>query len=86
MDTEIKSKNSRLISLSYIGSVLTYIIGLYFVTMGHLWGFIGTVPTLIFGLNLIKKGERRYGLILVIFFFVWIVVYYSYLPGQSLNR
>lgn len=86
MDTKIKRKNSRIISLSYVGSVLTYIIGLYFITQGYLWAFIGTVPTLIFGLNLIKNGEKRYGLILVIFFFVWIIVYYSYLPGQSLNR
>lgn len=86
MDTNIERKNSRLINLSYVGSAVTYFIGWYFVTLGYLWAFIGTVPTLIFGLNLLKKGERRYGLVLIIFFFVWIIVYYSYLPGQSLNR
>lgn len=81
-----KRKNTKLINLSYIGSILTYILGLYFVIMGYIWGFIGTVPTLIFGLNLIKNGEKRYGLILVLFFFVWICVYYSYLPGNALNK
>lgn len=84
MDNQRK-KMSKLIIISYVGSVLTYIIGLLFVTMGFLWAFIGTVPTLIFGLNLIKKGEMRYGLILVLFFFIWVIIYYNYLPGQSLN-
>lgn len=83
---KIERENSKLIILSYLGSILTYIFGLYFVTMGYLWGFIGTVPTLIFGLNLIMKGQRRHGLILVLFFFVWIIIYYSYLPGNSLNH
>lgn len=83
---KIERENSKLIILSYLGSILTYIFGLYFVTMGNLWGFIGTVPTLIFGLNLIMKGQRRHGLILVLFFFVWIIIYYSYLPGNSLNH
>ena len=83
---KIERENSKLIILSYLGSILTYIFGLYFVTMGYLWGFIGTVPTLIFGVNLIMKGQRRHGLILVLFFFVWIIIYYSYLPGNSLNH
>ena len=83
---KIERENSKLIILSYLGSILTYIFGLYFVTMGYLWGFIGTVPTLIFGLNLTMKGQRRHGLILVLFFFVWIIIYYSYLPGNSLNH
>jgi len=78
---KIEIGNNKLIISSYIGSILTYILGLYFITMGYLWGFVGTVPTLILGLNLIMKGERRHGLILVIFFFVWIIIYYSYLPG-----
>ena len=86
MNSKINGKNSKLITLSYLGSILAYIIGLYFITQGYLWGFIGTVPTLIFGLNLIIKGEKRYGLILVIFFFVWIIIYYNYLPGRLLNH
>ncbi len=86
MDNMNKRRNSRLINISYIGSVLIYVIGLYFITLGYLWAFIGTIPTLIFGLNLIRNGEKRYGLILVVFFFVWIVIYYNYLPGQSLNK
>lgn len=86
MDNQLKRKNTKLINISYIGSILTYIIGLYFVTQGYLWGFIGTIPTLIFGVNLIRKGEKRYGLVLVLFFFVWIIVYYSYLPGNVLNK
>ena len=83
---ENKRRNTKLINISYIGSVLTYITGLYFITLGYLWGFVGTVPTLLFGLNLIRNGEKRYGLVLVIFFFVWIIVYYSYPPGNSLNK
>jgi len=81
-----KRKNSKLINISYISSILTYIIGLYFITLGYLWGFIGTIPTLLFGLNLIRNGENRYGIVLVLFFFIWIIVYYSYLPGNALNK
>ncbi|HTX61699.1 MAG TPA: hypothetical protein VMC48_05270 [Methanobacterium sp.] len=81
-----RKRNRKLINISYVGSVLAYVVGLYFITLGYLWAFIGTIPTLIFGLNLIKDGETRYGLILVIFFFVWIIIYYSYLPGHSLNQ
>lgn len=83
--TKIKGPNSKLINYSYIGSIITYVLGLYFIIMGHLWAFIGAVPTLILGFNLLKKGEKRYGLVLVLFFFVWIIIYYSYLPGQPLN-
>ena len=81
-----KRRNTRLINLSYIGSILTYIIGLYLITLGYLWGFVGTIPTLILGLNLIRNDEKRYGILLVLFFFVWIIVYYSYLPGNLLNK
>jgi hypothetical protein len=81
----ISKQNNKLITLSYVISVLAYIFGLYFITLGYIWAFIGTIPTLLLGLNLIKKGETRYGLILVLFFFVWIIIYYNYLPGQSLN-
>lgn len=81
----MNKRNKNLIIRSYVASILTYALGLYFITMGYLWAFIGTIPTLILGINLIMRGEKRYGLILVIFFFVWIIIYYSYLPGQSLN-
>ncbi len=84
--TKIKRKNSKLINLSYVGSVLTYIIGLFLITAGHSWSFIFAVPTLILGLNLLKNGERKHGSILVAFFFVWVTVYYSYLPGQLLSQ
>lgn len=86
MDANIKRKNSRLINLSYIISAVTYLIGWYLITLGNLWAFIFAVPTLVLGLNLIKIGERRYGLVLIIFFIVWLCIYYSYMPGQSLNR
>lgn len=86
MDVMIKGKNSRLINLSYITSAVTYLIGWYLITLGYLWAFMFAVPTLILGLNLIKIGERRYGLVLIIFFIVWLCIYYSYIPGQSLNR
>ncbi len=86
MDANIKRKNSRLINLSYIISAVTYLIGWYLITLGNLWAFIFTVPTLVLGFNLIKIGERRYGLVLIIFFIVWLCIYYSYMPGQSLNR
>lgn len=75
-----KSRNRNLIYISYLGSILTYIVGLYFITLGYLWAFIGTIPTFIFGISLFNKGERRHGLILIIFFFVWIIIYYYYLP------
>lgn len=73
-------KSKELIIISYLGSILTYVLGLYFITLGYLWAFIGTIPTLIFGLNLINKGEKRHGLMLIIFFFVWIIIYYYYIP------
>jgi hypothetical protein len=85
MDVMIKGKNSKLINLSYITGAMTYLIGWYLITLGHIWAFIFAVPTLILGLNLIKIGERRYGLVLVLFFVVWLCIYYSYMPGQSLN-
>ncbi|MCE5213321.1 MAG: hypothetical protein LLF83_01190 [Methanobacterium sp.] len=75
-----KKENQKLLFISYVGSILTYVIGLYFITLGYILAFIGTLPTLIFGIYLIKKGLRRHGLILTIFFFVWIVIYYYYLP------
>lgn len=80
-----KSRNTRLISISYVVSILSYLVGLYFITQGYLVAFIGTVPTIILGLYLINKNEARYGLLLVIFFFVWIIIYYSYLPSKILN-
>lgn len=86
MDRNISGENNKLITLSYLGSILAYIMGLYFITLGYLWGFIGTIPTLVFGVNLIIKGEKRYGVILVIFFFVWVLIYYNYLPGGLLNH
>ena len=85
MDTMIKGKNSKLINLSYIISAITYLIGWYLITLGHIWAFIFALPTLILGFNLIKNGEWRYGLVLIIFFVVWLSIYYSYMPGQSLN-
>lgn len=85
MDIMIKGKNSKLINLSYIISAITYLIGWYLITLGHIWAFIFALPTLILGFNLIKNGERRYGLVLIIFFVVWLSIYYSYMPGQSLN-
>lgn len=81
-----KSKNRNLISISYGVSILTYLLGLYFITQGYILAFVGTIPTLIFGLYLIYKGEKRYGLVLVIFFLVWIIIYYSYLPNKVLNQ
>ncbi len=86
MEYKPRGKNSRLINLSYIASAVTYLIGWYLITLGHLWALIFAVPTLILGLNLIKTGERRYGLVLILFFVVWLCIYYSYIPGQSLNR
>lgn len=76
----LKSENRSLILISYLGSIITYVLGLYFITLGYQLAFIGTLPTLIFGINLMYNGERRHGLILTIFFFVWIVIYYYYLP------
>lgn len=75
-----------MINISYAGSILTYLVGLYFITQGYLVAFIGTIPTLIFGLYLIYKNERRYGILLLIFFFVWIIIYYNYLPNKVLNQ
>ncbi|MGA2676688.1 MAG: hypothetical protein ACLQG5_00805 [Methanobacterium sp.] len=80
-----KSKNTRLINISYIVSILTYLIGLYFIAQGYLVAFLGIFPTLFFGIYLLYKNERRYGILLVVFFFVWIIIYYSYLPGKMLN-
>ncbi len=85
MEYRPKGKNSRLINMSYIVSSTTYLIGWYLITLGQFWAFISTIPTLILGANLIKQGENRYGLVLVLFFIVWLCIYYSYLPGQSLN-
>ncbi len=81
-----KSKNTRLINVSYVVSILTYLIGLYFIAQGYLAAFLGSFPTLFFGIYLIYENERRYGLLLVIFFFVWIIIYYNYLPSKIFNR
>jgi hypothetical protein len=81
-----KSNNTRLIIVSYVLSILTYLIGLYFLAQGYLAAFLGIFPTLFFGIYLIYKNERRYGLLLVIFFFVWILIYYYYLPNKIFNR
>jgi len=43
MDANIKRKNSRLINLSYITSAVTYLIGWYLITLGHIWAFIFAV-------------------------------------------
>ena len=80
-----KPRNTRLINISYVISILSYLIGLYFITLDYLLAFIGTVPTILFGIYLIYKKETRYGLLLVIFFFVWIIIYYNYLPSKILN-
>lgn len=86
MDDKPVNKSIRnLINISYVASILTYLLGLYFITQGYLWAFAGAIPTLILGVNLFYKGERRYGLILIIFFFVWIIIYYNYLPNKLLN-
>lgn len=76
----IKKSRNKLVGISYVISIATYLIGLYFLIQGHLLAFLGTIPTLILGVYLLYKNERRYGIVLVIFFFVWIIIYYSYLP------
>lgn len=75
-----RSFNRKLVAITYIGSVLTYLAGFYFVVEGYIMGFIGAIPTLIFGIYLLYKDERRYGLLLVLFFFVWLFIYYDNLP------
>lgn len=75
-----RSFNRKLVAVSYTVSILTYLAGLYFVAEGYLAGFIGAIPTLIGGIYLISKDERRYGLVLVLFFFVWLFIYYDNMP------
>lgn len=83
MDDKMKGRNSKLINISYITSAVAYLIGWYLVSMDYLWAFIFAVPTLILGLNLIRNGERRYGLVLLVFFFVWIIIFWSSIPAHS---
>ena len=76
--------NSKIINWSYIISVLAFLGGLYFIHNGYSAAFAALIPGLACGPYLLYQGEFRYGTVLLVLVFVWILTYFVYYPGNLL--
>lgn len=73
-------KNTKLINWSYIISVIAFIGGIYFIRSGYIAGFFALIPGLAFAPYLLYRGEFRYGIVLLVLAFSWILIYITYYP------
>lgn len=73
-------KNTKLINWSYIISVIAFIGGIYFIRSGYIEAFFALIPGLAFAPYLLYRGELRYGIVLLVLAFSWILIYISYYP------
>lgn len=79
----VEREYTKEINLCYILSFGAFFVGLYFVSKGYLAGFLGSILSPILGVYLAAKRDKHtlfYGILLILFFSVWIMTYITYLP------
>ncbi len=79
----VEREYTKEINLCYVLSFGAFFVGLYFVSKGYFVGFLGSILSPILGIYLVAKKNKQtmfYGILLILFFSVWIMTYITYLP------
>lgn len=82
MDENMEERRyNKEINACYLLSFGSFFLGFYLVLKGYLVGFLGSILSPILGLYLALKPDKHakfYGVLLVLFFAVWIANYMLY--------
>jgi hypothetical protein len=76
-----KFEYGRLVNIGYVISVLSLLLGVYFIQQGYTQGFLASMVPVICGAYILSTGDKtasRYGWGLILLFIAYIIFYIGY--------